>query len=311
MKSNYSLMYSKKNQNLYKPKKMHSRIKTETSINNSKNNIFLNLTQYKSKVNNTSIYNYNTDSNISNNKLNIGKNSIFNKFSLKKIIDSYEKTVILLFENIKMLLAKNIYDELKEKFKMEFLNNLKENNKENKNSPSNSIKKILDECIKQFNNNFNLNNQSKNNLELTPSFYKSKPQIKLLKNEINISNISPYHPNQKNINSQIKKYKSNSHKNKTIHSSKNKYSFNKELFLSQSKNNIHNNNNNKTIKNDFSNIILKDNNYENLEKKKVNDYDNNELLTKIKESLDDTLKNMFTFSYENFLNKESERYDKK
>ena len=48
-----------------------------------------------------------------------------------------------------------------------------------------------------------------------------------------------------------------------------------------------------------------------LKKKKVNDYDNNELLTKIKESLDDTLKNMFTFSYENFLNKESERYDKK
>ena len=307
MKSNYSLMYSKKNQNLYKPKKMHSRIKTESSINNSKNNIFLNLTQYKSKVNNTSIYNYNTDSNISINKLNIGKNSIFNKFSLKKIIDSYEKTVILLFENIKMLLEKNIYDELKEKFKIEFLNNLKENNKENKNSPSNSIKKILDECIKQFNNNFNLNNQSKNNLELTPSFYKSKPQIKLLKNEINISNISPYHPNQKNINSQIKKYKSNSHKNKTIHSSKNKYSFNKELFLSQNQNII---SNNKKENNDFQNNIIEDNDKNN-ESKKVNAFDNNELLSKIKDSLDDTLKNMFTFSYENFLNKESERYDKK
>ena len=38
---------------------------------------------------------------------------------------------------------------------------------------------------------------------------------------------------------------------------------------------------------------------------------NNELLSKIKESLDDTLKNMFTFSYEHFLNKESERLDKK
>ncbi len=33
----------------------------------------------------------------------------------------------------------------------------------------------------------------------------------------------------------------------------------------------------------------------------------NELLSKIKESLDDNLKHIFNFSYENFLNKESER----
>ena len=34
---------------------------------------------------------------------------------------------------------------------------------------------------------------------------------------------------------------------------------------------------------------------------------NNELISKIKDSLDDNLKHIFNFSYENFLNKESER----
>ena len=34
---------------------------------------------------------------------------------------------------------------------------------------------------------------------------------------------------------------------------------------------------------------------------------NNEIISKIKDSLDDNLKHIFSFSYENFLNKESER----
>ena len=34
---------------------------------------------------------------------------------------------------------------------------------------------------------------------------------------------------------------------------------------------------------------------------------NNELITRIKDSVDDNLKHIFNFSYENFLNKESER----
>ena len=34
---------------------------------------------------------------------------------------------------------------------------------------------------------------------------------------------------------------------------------------------------------------------------------NNELISKIKDSLDDNLKHIYYFCYENFLNKESER----
>ncbi len=76
-------------------------MKTETSINRSKNNIFLNLSQYKSKGNNISNYKCNTESNISTIKYNKSKNSILSKISLNKIIDSYERTIISLFDLIK------------------------------------------------------------------------------------------------------------------------------------------------------------------------------------------------------------------
>ena len=51
------------------------------------------------------------------------------------------------------------------------------------------------------------------------------------------------------------------------------------------------------------------NNQKNIDDCKVSDTNpkNNELISKIKDSLDDNLKHIFNFSYENFLNKESER----
>jgi hypothetical protein len=58
--------------------------------------------------------------------------------------------------------------------------------------------------------------------------------------------------------------------------------------------------------------LILNNNYKNNDDCKVSDTitknnENNELITKIKDSLDDNLKHIFNFSYENFLNKESER----
>ena len=329
MKTNYSIMYLRKNQNLFKTRKMHSRIKTEISINSSKNNIFLNLSQYKSKGNNISNYKCNTESNISTIKYNKSKNSILSKISLNKIIDSYERSIISLFDLIKNLFENNIYLELKQKFKIEFENNLKSKNKEEKDS-SNSIRKIIDETMKKF-TNINSNSQSKNNLELTPSFIKTKPHTLLIKNE---RNHSPYQSNQKNTYTQIQKYNSYSNKNRNSKStqnnssinSNNKCSFNRELLFNQNKINISihkkNSNNFKNIINDNNinnnntynnNINININNINDMnEKNNKNELEcNNELLSKIKESLDDTLKNMFTFSYEHFLNKESERLDKK
>ena len=165
-------------------------MKTETSINRSKNNIFLNLSQYKSKGNNISNYKCNTESNISTIKYNKSKNSILSKISLNKIIDSYEKTIISLFDLIKSLFENNIYLELKQKFKIEFESNLKSKHKDEKDS-SNSIRKIIDETLKKY-TNINSNSQSKNNLELTPSFIKTKPHTLLIKNE---RNHSPYQSN--------------------------------------------------------------------------------------------------------------------
>jgi len=329
MKTNYSIMYLRKNQNLFKTRKMHSRIKTEISINSSKNNIFLNLSQYKSKGNNISNYKCNTESNISTIKYNKSKNSILSKISLNKIIDSYERSIISLFDLIKNLFENNIYLELKQKFKIEFENNLKSKNKEEKDS-SNSIRKIINETLKKY-TNINSNSQSKNNLELTPSFIKTKPHTLLIKNE---RNHSPYQSNQKNTYTQIQKYNSYSNKNRNSKSTQNtssinsinKFSFNRELLFNQNKINISihkkNSNNFKNIINDNNinnnntynnNINININNINDMnEKNNKNELEcNNELLSKIKESLDDTLKNMFTFSYEHFLNKESERLDKK
>ena len=329
MKTNYSIMYLRKNQNLFKTRKMHSRIKTEISINSSKNNIFLNLSQYKSKGNNISNYKCYTESNISTIKYNKSKNSILSKISLNKIIDSYERSIISLFDLIKNLFENNIYLELKQKFKIEFENNLKSKNKEEKDS-SNSIRKIINETLKKY-TNINSNSQSKNNLELTPSFIKTKPHTLLIKNE---RNHSPYQSNQKNTYTQIQKYNSYSNKNRNSKSTQNtssinsinKFSFNRELLFNQNKINISihkkNSNNFKNIINDNNinnnntynnNINININNINDMnEKNNKNELEcNNELLSKIKESLDDTLKNMFTFSYEHFLNKESERLDKK
>ena len=112
---------------------------------------------------------------------------------------------------------------------------------------------------------------------------------------------------------------------------KNFLEFNKNLKYNRAKNNK-NNFNNKTDKDIITNIKEKsgnnnkttniNNNINNIYYNKIinkipNDYDikkgeesnenNNNLIACIKNSLDDNLKNMFDFSYQSFLNKESER----
>ena len=122
-------------------------------------------------------------------------------------------------------------------------------------------------------------------------------------NRINkeILNIEALKPNKNNINNK-KKFL-----NKSIN---NKYTNN----INNKNNNNNNNNNNLSV--DINNITFfekkednKDNDSSSTEKR--NKIKNSEQLIKIKSSLDDDLKKMFNFSYESFLNKESESNSKK
>ena len=256
---------------------------------------------------NSILYNdiYNNGNSNSLNKKNSIKN--LNKIDINKdeIINSYEKGVIAIFDILKIILDKPKYDNIKSKFVNEFninLNNKKGNlnfYESNLNS-SNSIKKMIDYCIKKkiakkkkiknFQNQLNLRQSHKSLYSLSRSNNKilsqSPNKINLHINELDfVNNFFTEKNNQKNSKS-TQYGSSNISGNKTSNSK---------------------NFSNKTLINNSKNIELINKNQIN----KTADYFSCELLSKIKDSLDDDLKEMFNFSYENFLNKESERYDKK
>ena len=70
-------------------------------------------------------------------------------------------------------------------------------------------------------------------------------------------------------------------------------------------------NSNKKVYKKESRNKLKESKEENKKNEKEKDNKNDEQLKKIKSGLDDNLKFLFNFSYENFLNKESENDSKK
>ena len=116
-----------------------------------------------------------------------------------------------------------------------------------------------------------------------------------------------------NLSSILKNYFENNKKTRNINSSNNKKSFNKNNKLEENEKNEEIKNkeiicNKNIIENcnfNINNNII--NNIDNNEKKEIKNEKNKDLITSIKNSLDENLKKFFDFSYESFLNKETER----
>ena len=262
-----------------------------------------------------------------------------NNKNVKKILEcnnnylltAYKKGVYELFKALKSYMKKEIYKY--NKIKNEFLQNIQKfyneekiKNKKSTKKNSTSMKKIITNGRKsnQLKENFmnsitnNISSQTqimnKTNNNLGISFLQN---LKINnKNKINKHNIN--NRNLKNTN-----YKFNSFIN---HKSLYSLFKNNQMIGNSPLKYIDNCKNNNIIKKfiKFSNNISKNKNNKNngeiiiekIEKDKIlNDnkkmsertVKNNELISKIKDSLDENLKHILNFSYENFLNKESER----
>ena len=161
------------------------------------------------------------------------------------------------------------------------------------------------------------------NLKLSYNLKKHSSLYSLTKNLSNrtISN-SKSRSNSKNNSKSNSKEKINIIKsNKIILNSKLFEKINNELFKSHNKKYLNiskskikkeiNYSLNQTLRNNSQKIMNSKNEKNKNEKKENNEIKNLEQLKKIKSTLEDNLKYMFNFSYENFLNKESETESKK
>ena len=267
-----------------------------------------------------------------------------NEYNKNYLLIAYKKGVLELFKALKSYMKKEVYQY--NKIKNEFLQNIQKfyNEEETKdkkiikknsssksyynNIKSYSKKKLIqngrksnqlkENFIKTITNDISSQTQIINNNKNTfgfPLFTNGKPANNIINNNIN--------NNHKNIN---KRNKINNHCNFNSYVNHNSlYSImknNKLLDNSPMKciDNIKNNNIIKKFIKFSSNISKTKNrniNEENLiindknttENKKISERTakNNDIILKIKDSLDDNLKHILNFSYENFLNKESER----
>ena len=316
-----------------------NKIKTN---NNKKSK--LNNNDLSTKLNKTNIYNYkkknpkHLHSEIKNtSKQKILSNSRYNTESKNQtsklknneeevLINSYEKSIISLFGTLKNIVEKSQYENLKSKFQEYFENNLKTNNEKKSSSfinNSNSIKKIIDETIKECKN---INNSNNILLNITPSIkinkltHKSLYSLSLYGRRIITQ--SPNKFNQNSNNSIVKKYNKVSNKNSKStqngssylsgnKNSNSRQNLSKELSFPIWNNTFQKNKHNNII----TNIINEDNcnlieEINNVNKTVDDSIANNDLLNKIKNNLDDNLKGIFAFSYQDFLNKSSDRLDK-
>ena len=316
-----------------------NKIKTN---NNKKSK--LNNNDLSTKLNKTNIYNYkkknpkylhleikNTSKQkiLSNSRYNTESKNQTSKLKNNEeevLINSYEKCIISLFGTLKNIVEKSQYENLKSKFQEYFEKYLKNNNEKTSSSfinNSNSIKKIIDETIKKCKN---INNSNNILLNITPSIkinkltHKSLYSLSLYGRRIITQ--SPNKFNQNSNNSIVKNYNKVSNKNskstqngssylsgnKTSNSRQN---LSKELSFPIWNNTFQKNKHNNII----TNIINEDNcnlieEINNVNKTVDDSIANNDLLNKIKNNLDDNLKGIFAFSYQDFLNKSSDRLDK-
>ena len=162
---------------------------------------------------------------------------------------------------------------------------------------------------KKLLSNKNSNNYLSNNNIFDPDLHVFKilnQRKKNICNNKNFNNSIKNNKNKKQLNSNLilsKKNKNILIKNKTSNTFI--YSEKKNEFLNNNKSIIKRENSNKNInkKNEINDNL----NEQNLNKNEKND----EQLKQIKSGLDENLKYLFNFSYENFLNKESESESKK
>ena len=240
---------------------------------NTINKTFININ--KNNISN----NYKNDKNISLN-LTIGKRSFINNKSLlnKKLINKLKLNLIKnkkIFNNIIKLKNKQI-----NKKKTNLFNEFSNKNDKNNSSLINSNIKLNLSNIKKANsyrlNNSNVKSVSSNKKRISGKTYNKDIVSKLDKN--NFLNIVNNITNKKNINDKNYIHINSIEINNIIKSNEQK-GVNKEIMES---NHI------------FGNI----------------DIENDELMKKIKNSIDDNLKFMLNFSYENFLSKESDRDSK-
>ena len=304
------------------------------------------------------IVNPNFINNYSLNKKYFKKSQSYRQSSLKNkkqnlTVKMYEKIIQRLFNYMKIVLPREKYYDISNRYLKEVSKELNFSSKKNSSQSDLTITNLIksttanslnDSNTNSFsnlklnsnNNNTNISKRGKEHSSLyslnklkilnykTMSHSKSKSPSKSSKsnskekkhmnkvgknsakklincrifNRINkeILNIEALRPNKNNLNNK-KKFLNKSTNNKYI-------------------NNYNNKNNNNNLSVDINNITFfekkednKDN--DNLSSEKRNKMKNSEQLIKIKSSLDDDLKKMFNFSYESFLNKESESNSKK
>ena len=271
------------------------------------------------------------------NCINESRNNI-NEYNINYLLIAYKKGILELFKSLKLYMKKEIYKY--NKIKNEFLQNIQkfyndEKNKENKVIKKNSSLKNY--CnIKSYSKNKSIKNSRKSN-QIKDKFMKNissniPNQTQIINQANNNLGISLW-PNTNNISNKNNNVK----KRNIINNNLNFNSFmkHKSLYTLLKSNKMIGNSPLKYINNSNSNNIIKkfikfSNNISKIkskENKKVNEEiildkenningqrkiigrttKNNDLILKIKDSLDDNLKHILNFSYENFLNKESER----
>jgi hypothetical protein len=273
------------------------------------------------------------------NCINESRNNI-NEYNINYLLIAYKKGIQELFKSLKLYMKKEIYKY--NKIKNEFLQNIQkfyndEKSKENKVIKKNSSLKNY--CnIKSYSKNKSIKNSRKSN-QIKDKFMKNissniPNQTQIINQTNNNLGISLW-PNTNNISNKNKN--NNVKKRNIINNNLNFNSFmkHKSLYTLLKSNKMIGNSPLKYIDNSNSNNIIKkfikfSNNISKIkskENKKVNEEiildkenningqrkiigrttKNNDLILKIKDSLDDNLKHILNFSYENFLNKESER----
>ena len=268
-------------------------------------------------------------------------NSGYNKheYNFKYLLIAYKKGVLELFKALKLYMKKEVskYNKIKNEFIQniqKFYNEEKTKEKKiiQKNASSMNYNNIKSYSKKKLITNGRKSNQLKENfMKNITSNISSQTQVMNKTNKnIGISFLQ-------NMNNKTKKYNNNyiNRNNNNNYYKMNSFINHKSLYSLLKNNQILDNSplkyidsckNNNIIKKfiKFSNNISKNKNKENKntngentsekennknENKKTSERTakNNELILKIKDSLDDNLKHILNFSYENFLNKESER----
>ena len=313
---------------------------TKNIIKNKRKTNYFTVNNYNQNYNSKTI---NKKENSFQNKKNIFNHIPINNSLL---LSAYENSLLILFSTLKSYLKNDLsfFNKLKKDF-IKDVQNFYQRNKtklsilvpnssksySNLTSPKNNNSYLNRNIIKSSNKSlFSLSNNSLNKLN-TSNKASAKNIIKNNKIINNINNKKSLYtltkvsnkilmPSNtvKNIirkDSNLSILKSFIEFNKNLRNNKAKTDENKIINKTNAELNVNQNNSNSitNINNNINNniyynkIINKIENVPNDIVKKNEASDENNLIACIKNSLDDNLKNMFDFSYQSFLNKESER----